>query len=318
MKLHHVLLLGLATFVKLITAEYRLQDDYGNDDSFFDKFDFFTEPDPTRGFVQYVNKWDARNTGLISASGGSIYLSVDSRNVADNAGRHSVRLTSYKEYNHALVILDLAHMPGSICGTWPAFWMVGTVPPTAGEIDIIEGVNEGPNNEITLHTDHDGCSVDEGGFSGNIDRRNCYIYSTGPGGSGGCGIVDPDAASYGDAFNGRGGGVFATEWTGNAIKVWRFSNSSVPWDIVTGNPNPAGWGTPVASFSGPCNIDSQFQNLHIVFDVTFCGSWAGSSWSSSRVCAPKAATCVEYVQNNPGAFAESYWRVRSLKVYQNI
>lgn len=143
-------------------------------------------------------------------------------------------------------------------------WMVGTVPPTAGEIDIIEGVNEGPNNEVTLHTKADGCSVQHSGFSGKIATGNCYIYSTGSAGSGGCGIVDYEANSYGDGFNAAGGGVFATEWTSEFIKVWRFTSSSVPNDIRAGNPDPSQWGTPVASFSGNCDIDSQFQNLHIV------------------------------------------------------
>jgi beta-glucanase (GH16 family) len=52
-----------------------------------------------------------------------------------------VRLTSKNSYTHGLVILDLAHMPGGVCGTWPAFWMVGPNWPNSGEIDIIEGVN---------------------------------------------------------------------------------------------------------------------------------------------------------------------------------
>ncbi|KAJ5261384.1 endo-1-3(4)-beta-glucanase [Penicillium angulare] len=207
-------------------------------------------------------------------------------------------------------------MPGSVCGTWPAFWMVGTDPPTAGEIDIIEGVNEGPNNEVTLHTNEDGCSIRRSGFSGKIATENCYIYSTGSAGSGGCGIVDNEANSYGDAFNAAGGGVFATEWTSDFIKVWRFSSSNIPNDIRAGNPDPSRWGPPVASFSGSCDIDSRFQNLHIVFDVAFCGSWAGSVWSQSNKCAPLARTCVDYVRGTPAAFSESYWGINTLKVYQ--
>lgn len=37
-------------------------------------------------------------------------------------------------------VIDLEHMPSG-CGTWPAFWSVGPNWPSAGEIDIIEGVN---------------------------------------------------------------------------------------------------------------------------------------------------------------------------------
>jgi hypothetical protein len=29
-------------------------------------------------------------------------------------------VSSKKTYNHGLFVLDLTHMPGEICGTWPA------------------------------------------------------------------------------------------------------------------------------------------------------------------------------------------------------
>lgn len=48
---------------------------------------------------------------------------------------------SNKGYNKGLIIGDFAHMPGSDCGIWPAFWLVGPNWPSGGEIDIIEGVN---------------------------------------------------------------------------------------------------------------------------------------------------------------------------------
>lgn len=82
------------------------------------------EADPTRGYVSYVNTSIARDTGLISASGGSAYFGVDNINQAWGSGRRSVRLTSHQAYNHGLFILDLAHMPGSVCGTWPALWVI--------------------------------------------------------------------------------------------------------------------------------------------------------------------------------------------------
>ena len=53
-----------------------------------------------------------------------------------------------------------------------------------------------------------------------------------------------------------------------------------------------------------------------VFDTTFCGDWAGVVWSSSAQCAALASTCNDYVQNNPGAFADMYWLINGLKVYQ--
>ena len=55
-------------------------------------------------------------------------MRVDSTNVASGRGRKSIRVSTGKTYQHALVVLDLAHMPGNACGIWPAFWMLG--PPT--------------------------------------------------------------------------------------------------------------------------------------------------------------------------------------------
>jgi hypothetical protein len=103
-------------------AAYVLEDDYGTSTSFFDKFSFFTAPDPTGGFVSYVDRNTAQNAGLISANG-AVYMGVDHTNVASSSGRQSVRITSTKSYTHGLVILDLGHMPGGICGTWPALYV---------------------------------------------------------------------------------------------------------------------------------------------------------------------------------------------------
>jgi hypothetical protein len=70
-------------------------------------------------------------------------MGVDHTNVASGAGRASVRLTSKKSYNHGLVILDLAHMPGGICGTWPALYVapypfeLGLMNDIAGWWDLI-------------------------------------------------------------------------------------------------------------------------------------------------------------------------------------
>ena len=193
--------------------------------------------------------------------------------------------------------------------------MLGSNWPNNGEIDIIEGVNEQTQNQMTLHTS-DGCTINNSGFTGTLETANCYVEASGQSSNSGCSIQSGSTQSYGTGFNNGGGGIYATEWTGSAISVWFFPSSSVPADISSGTPNPAGWGTPTALFSGGCDIDSHFNDLQIVFDITFCGDWAGSVWGSSS-CASQAASCVDFVQNNPTAFQETYWRVQSLKVYQD-
>lgn len=47
------------------------------------------------------------------------------------------------------------------------------------------------------------------------------------------------------------------------------------------------------------------------------GDWAGQVWSQDSTCSSKAATCQDYVQNNPSAFSQAYWTINSLKVYSN-
>ncbi|KAJ5309467.1 uncharacterized protein N7443_001928 [Penicillium atrosanguineum] len=314
MHLTTTVLSGLGLFAHLSAAGYTLQADYGNDDSFFNGFDFYTDKDPTDGYVSYVDQSTASSNGLIGTDGGSVYIGVDHSNTA-SSGRQSVRLQSTQTYTHGLVILDLEHMPGSVCGTWPAFWMLGNNWPNNGEIDIIEGVNTQSTNQMTLHTS-DGCSINDSGFSGSLTTSNCYVEASDQSPNAGCAIQGSSTQSFGDGFNQAGGGVYATEWTSDAINIYFFPNSSVPSDITSGNPDPSGWGTPSASFSGGCDIDSHFSELQIVFDITFCGDWAGDMWSSST-CSSYASTCNDYVADNPSAFEQTYWEINSLKVYQD-
>lgn len=118
----------LASVVLPASARYNLVQDYSGD-NFFNEFDFFTEPDPTQGHVVYKSMVDANATGLAGFIDGgnatnAIYMGVDTKQVAPE-GRGSVRVTSKQSYQHFLMIADIVHMPGGICGTWPAFWTVG-------------------------------------------------------------------------------------------------------------------------------------------------------------------------------------------------
>ncbi|KAI8954739.1 glycoside hydrolase family 16 protein [Xylaria longipes] len=298
--------LSLAVTAQAQTT-YTVQDSYDTT-NFFDNFEFFQGPDPTAGFVQYVDAATANSTGLAGYANNGIYLGVDYQTANPAAGRNSVRLTTTKSYTHGLIIADIAHQPGPACGSWPAFWTFGPSWPGSGEIDIIEGVNLQTNSSITLHT-NPGCSFSSDSFSSG----DCGA----PGdGTTGCGAATQNTQDFGAGFNEMGGGVYALQWTSDAIKVFFFPRSSIPSDIDAGNPDPSGWGTPTASFSGgSCNIDANFMNHNIVFDTTFCGQWAGKVWGDDPVCSAKASTCEEYVGNNPADFQESYWLINYVKVF---
>lgn len=210
-------------------------------------------------------------------------------------------------------------MPGGICGTWPAFWTIGPDWPANGEIDIIEGVNSQMVNAMTLHTAA-GCEINNTGkqrFSGSIKTNNCDTKAPGQGANVGCGISTTDTTTYGDGFNNAGGGVYATEWTASAISVYHFTRANIPSDLASDNPDPTGWGEPLAVFVG-CDFSKATNNQTIIFDTTFCGQWAGSDavWQADAVCSQKAATCQDYVANNPADFADAFWEVNYVKVFQ--
>ena len=120
-------------------------------------------------------------------------------------------------------------------------------------------------------------------FLYNVFIYNLYIHYLGqpvPGltdclGNNGCPIVDSkNPNSFGASFNKNGGGVFAMEWTSDAIAIWMWNEgdtSPAYADVTTSkNPNPLLWGTPFARWKfGPWCPPQHFQNHNIVFDLTY-------------------------------------------------
>ncbi|EXL95206.1 hypothetical protein ACKRZS_014432 [Fusarium odoratissimum] len=315
-----ILALGLTAFFNGAFAQnnsysrYSLKTTYDSS-NFFEAFEFFNEEDPTHGFVDYVDADAANSEGLAGYVDGAVYMGVDYQTKNPSNGRRSVRVTSHDAFTHGLFVADIAHMPGSIPGVWPAYWMFGPNWPTSGEIDILEGVNTQTENKISLHTGP-GCSITNDGTTQGttLESENCDSAGT----SAGCGQNTSDNQNYGDGFNDIGGGVYATEWTSDHIAVWFFHRGRIPQDIQSGNPTPSSWGPPAAKFNGGkgCNIDDHFKENNIVFDTTFCGDWAGSPdvWGKNPETS-SLGDCKDYVANNPADFKNAYWLVNSIKVY---
>ena len=254
-----------AAAAKTASNSYALVDSY-DATNFLSEFSFFTGADPTCGFVDYQEKSAANKSGIAGYVNGAVYLGVDHITKNPVGGRNSVRVTSNKAYTHGLIIADIPHMPGGICGTWPAFWTYGPNWPHSGEIDIVEGVNAQSANAVTLHA-AEGCSLD-----GTGSMASSKLASTACTPNDGCKMQTADPLNYGVAFNAAGGGVYAMEWTSSFISVHFFSRGLIPADIKAGKPNPASWGAPVARFSGSgCDIDSHFSQQSIVFNTDFCG-----------------------------------------------
>lgn len=297
-------------------AEYILDSlyDAGN---FFDEFSFFNEPDPTHGYVQYVDSDTAFNMNLASTEENVIRVGADSTEVNPANGRKSVRMTSNKAFTHGLIIGDFGKMPTNNCGVWPAFWTFGPDWPNSGEIDIIEGVNDQSSTAVTLHTGP-GCTItnDDSDPTTVLKDADCNAG----GGFTGCGQETFNPLNYGEGFNDIQGGIYAMEWTSDFIAVWFFTHDATPIDITDGRPDPGSWGLPMARFVGSpgCDLDAIFREHNIIINTTFCGDWAGAEavWNNNPICSGLAPTCQEYVGNNPEEFADAHWLINSISVYQ--
>ncbi|KAF7588261.1 hypothetical protein BBP40_005947 [Aspergillus hancockii] len=287
-------------------------------EKFLDHFKFYSGADPTNGFVTYANQSYAESTGLVEVtSSGSFYMGVDYKTTLspNGPGRDSVRIESKEFYDEGLYIIDLKHMPGSVCGTWPAFWSVGPNWPHDGEIDIIEGVNKHESNEIVLHTSGSCALSTENDMTGTMTSSECGEAS----GTVGC-VVQGQNGTSGAPFNQQGGGVYAMEWTAEFIKIWYFARSEIPQSITNGNPDTTAFGTPMAHLQGTCNFHERFQSQKFILDTTFCGDWAGGVFGTSGcpVSDPSnpIQSCVNYVAENPAAFKEAYWEINYIKLFQ--
>jgi len=240
-----------------------------------------------------------------------------------SGNRKSVRISTQAVFTGGLVILDAVHMPTG-CGTWPAFWTNGPDWPNNGEIDIVEGVNDLSFNQASIHT-RAGCTINATNFGSAatlVGGPNCDSLETN---NGGCGEQSFAPNNFGPGFNSNGGGVYSMLWDTTGISVWFFPRQSIPADITSGAPNPSGWGGPSARWpSTNCNSFSFFNQHVAIFDTTLCGDWAGNVWNvaggqgQEQSCATRTgfSTCAAFVQASGASFAQAYWEVKSVKIYQ--
>jgi len=297
------------------SKKYKISDQYAGS-TFFDRWDFFNEADPTNGNVNYLAKPDAISKQLAYVENdGTVVIKVDDTNwVSAGANRDSVRISSSKSYTGGLFVLDVQAMPHG-CGVWPAWWTVGPQWPNNGEIDIVEGVHDQQFNQMTLHT-ASGCTLDPSPVKpkSTILSKDCNVavnYNAG------CAFLDTDTASYGAGLNAAGGGVFAMLWTDDAISVWFFARSNVPSDLqglkskTNGTADPSGWGVPKARWaSTACSTSKFFKDHSIVFDTTLCGDWAGATYGGAGC----PGTCADRLKD-PANFKDAAWRINSVTVF---
>lgn len=110
--------------------------------------------------------------------------------------------------------------------------------------------------------------------TGSVSATNCY---NGTNDNAGCGVTG-DSATYGEAFNKKGGGIMAMELRPAGIRIWQFLRSDIPSDITANTPDPSSWGEALADFPNTdCDIESHFKNLTIIANIEICGDWAGAT-----------------------------------------
>ena len=181
--------------------------------------------------------------------------------------------------------------------------------------DIIEGVNDGPVNQYTLHTSK-GCSLSESGnFTGRKISDSCYALAHK---NAGCAIKDTNVhgPSYGSALNAHGGGVWATQFDKSGVTIWFFPRDMIPDDVRTSQPNPSKWAgmgiQPSAQYrSDTCEFSKYFYQQILIFDITLCGDWGAGAYAQGGC----AGTCSQRVMKG-SHFVTAAWNISSVKVYQ--
>ena len=269
-------------------------------DNFLDCWNFFTTADPTHGYVQYVSEEEAKDLNLFRiTSASSVYLGSL---VGQNAPVKSIRLQSNNRFSEGhIFVIDIQHMPTGN-GTWPAWWSYGPDWPNNGEIDTIETVNIEEVVQQTLHTSY-GCFMNIPGiFDPNCNSADAHN---------GCGLNGPPN-SGGPAFNQGDGGVYATKWTSEGIKMWVFPRGQIPQDLVDDEPDSTTWGNPWAFFPfGDSCPSTHFSDHVLVINLDFCGDWAGSVFPGGE------QACEAFVKDpaNIEKLKDAFWEINYVKIF---
>jgi len=310
--------LSLIPFATVILGQQlKLAQNYTGS-TFFDRWTFQNGIDAnTTGNVLFQTREQAQQQGLTAVnSAGNVIIKVDNTTSGvgnPTFGRPSVKILSNDTLTAgSLMIMDAVHLPFG-CSVWPAYWTQGSNWPNDGEIDIVENVNLAKSNRYALHT-LQGCMHPPGNQAnetGTLIAPDCFNQTNG---NEGCLVNDNNPQSYGASFASAGGGVFATLWNDDGIKIWFFSRSQIPSDVTSGNPNPSSWPVPTAFYpQSSCDTSKFFGPQTIIFDITLCGNFAGIPAVFQQTC---QGNCLDLVQT-PSNYDDAFFEIKYLAVFSN-
>jgi hypothetical protein len=179
-------------------------------------------------------------------------------------------------------------------------------------------------------------------YINRVQADNCWAQAPHQWGNQGCVLASTDNGTIGEAMNEIGGGVYVLEWdpVNGYFKSWVFKNGEIPKNLqesmASSNedpkvdqvvPEPEDWPTPYAYFAigdgSGCSND-HFKNMRLVFNLAFCGAVAGNRFFKDcpalsqkfNVSSDSVLTCNAYMESEPDALSEAYWKIRGVYVYE--
>ena len=177
-------------------------------------------------------------------------------------------------------------------------------------------------------------------YRNKVEADNCWVEAPHQWSNQGCVAVSSDNGTIGEPMNDIGGGIYVLEWdpANGYIKSWVFKRDSIPENLeeaidTASNyrnkvlPEPDTWDLPYAYFAigeGSGCAEDHFKNNRLIFNLAFCGQVAGNRFfkdcpalsETFKVQNDSVLSCNAYLESEPEALTEAYWKIRGVYVYE--
>ncbi len=214
-----------------------------------------------------------------------------------------------------LLVIPLDKTPPDPLSSWT---VDDTNWPFNGEVDILEGWNDDPLNKPAFHmgnaAKYGKCTIDNVNQTGSVVTSNCdnqYQRPPQQWENQGCVVSDNNGP-----WGAQDGGVFAMEWTKNAIKLYTWKSGKEPANIESQTVDTSTWGLPVASLrSDNCDVDGIFKNQRLVLNIALCGDAVQGNWGG---CAASTGQqlCSTYISRNPQTLTNAFFKIKDIRVFK--